>query len=95
MNVKILKKIGKKVKFETTHDNSGKDLFNVYQLDREGVWHCVLSSHRKAKALQRKHNEWLHAIGRIGKTPWLLERRKKRGPSKKKELVAYFKEKDK
>ena len=93
MNVKILQKIRKTVRFEITKDENGQEVqWDVLQKNREGEWINVMSSVRKAKAYNRKHNAWLQAIRSLGKTGFLLERRRKRALSSKQkiELIERF-----
>jgi hypothetical protein len=78
-------------------DENGKFKYSVFKKDFHGEWVKIMSTIRKAKAFHRKHIAWLGAIHNMGKTGFILERRKKRAltPKQKRELIARFEERAK
>ena len=86
MNIKMLGKLSKKIKYEET-DKDGVIFYEVYQWSLQNEnWRLILSTTRQPKALQRKHNAWLCAMHTLGYTTYLFDRRKKRIRQKAKKL---------
>ena len=73
-HARILKKIHQRVKMREI-DGS----YIIYtRKSPSDDWQVGYRTHRIARALHRKHNEYLHVIGKLGYRVFLMDRRKNR-----------------
>ena len=86
LNIRILKKIQNKVRFEIKEEKPGIPLYEIFQKNFEGKWNRVLSTTNVEKALHRKHNSYRFAIYNMGLAGFFKDRKRKREIQREKRL---------